>query len=182
MLLPSCFWCLLFLCWYVTGYSLLWYLCSITRLLLWCFCSEWKNSLQINVLWRLVYWNEVHLHSNTRWWLFSCVILNTLFILSEVLVAFQDHWPLMPMVKIGIKFSYLGRKNPGTTDLNTIKEKRLRNLLLAPSSPIIRAVSLKKEGGKDIVWQLSVSCPLPGRVPRGGERVYAKCLSTVDAW
>lgn len=57
----------------------------------------------------------------------------------------------MPMVKIGIKFSYLGRKNPGTTDLNTIKEKRLRNLLLAPSSPIIRAVSLKKEGGKDIV-------------------------------
>ena len=57
----------------------------------------------------------------------------------------------MPMVKIGIKFSYLGRQNPGTTDLNTIKEKRLRNLLLAPSSPIIRAVSLKKEGGKDIV-------------------------------
>lgn len=57
----------------------------------------------------------------------------------------------MPMVKIGIKFSYLGRKNPGTTDLNTIKEKRLRNLLFAPSSPIIRAMSLKKEGRKDIV-------------------------------
>lgn len=57
----------------------------------------------------------------------------------------------MPMVKIGIKFSYLGRKNPGTTDLNTVKEKRLRKLLLAPSSPIIRAVSLTKEGGKDIV-------------------------------
>lgn len=79
------------------------------------------------------------------------MILGKLFIHSELPVVYREHGLIMPMVKVRIRFCYLGQKSPDTTDLNKGKEKRLKNVLFALPPPIIRALSVKKDSRVDMV-------------------------------